>query len=181
MWTGLFLLLIFFLAGLFLLNYICLRSVTEIFLRPILQSRHEINAMRSNGSVGQLNTLSADAYRDISHTRWLSLIGVGIAVISSTLLYFDLLIWAVFASLPGPPPAAFAANGLLNPFVMMINVDSVFNDIGMALVADLFSSWSPPRMKNAVTPKSSLPPSVTIARSQLAALNNVPQSLACEV
>jgi hypothetical protein len=65
----------------------------------------------------------------LEKTKWLTLAGVSLAVISSTALYINLGLWVVLGGYGKP----FWTNPYLNVLVFGINLDSVLNDIGMLL------------------------------------------------
>jgi hypothetical protein len=65
----------------------------------------------------------------LEKTKWLTLAGTSLSVISSTGLYINVLLFMVLGDLGKP----FWANPYLNIFVFGINLDSVLNDVGMLL------------------------------------------------
>jgi hypothetical protein len=91
--------------------------VTALFLRPIFKVLGEVGGVRSEGQI------------NLEKTKWLTLMGASLSVLSSTALYinFGLLI-AI-----GDPGNPFYTNPYLNILVFGNNLDSVLNDIGMLL------------------------------------------------
>jgi hypothetical protein len=65
----------------------------------------------------------------LEKTKWLTLAGSSLAVISSTALYINGGLYVVLGDYGKP----FYANPYLNVLVFGINLDSVLNDIGMLL------------------------------------------------
>ena len=62
-------------------------------------------------------------------TKWLTLFGTSLAVLSSSALYINGGLYVVLGDFGNP----FLANIYLNPFVFGINLDSVLNDVGVLL------------------------------------------------
>ena len=62
-------------------------------------------------------------------TKWLTLLGSSLAVISSTALYINVGLFVVLGDYEKP----FYANPYLNVMVFGFNLDSVLNDVGMLL------------------------------------------------
>jgi hypothetical protein len=91
--------------------------VTALFLRPIFKVLGEVGNVRSEGRLS------------LEKTKWLTLSGTSLAVLSSTAFYINLELWAVLGG-NGKP---FFANPYLNIFVFGINLDSVLNDVGVLL------------------------------------------------
>jgi hypothetical protein len=91
--------------------------VTALFLRPIFKILGETGNVHSVGRIS------------LEKTKWLTLAGSSLAVISSTALYINFGLWVVLAEYGKP----FLANPYLNVVVFGINMDSVLNDIGMLL------------------------------------------------
>ena len=69
-------------------------------------------------------------------SKWLTLIGCALAVGSSTLMYFNYLLWI---GVQGP----FASNPWLNPFVFFMPLDSILNDVGMFFVCGVLKTVPP--------------------------------------
>ena len=65
----------------------------------------------------------------LEKTKWLTLLGASLAVISSTAFYINFGLWVVLGD-NGKP---FYTSPYLNVMVFGINLDSVLNDIGMLL------------------------------------------------
>jgi hypothetical protein len=91
--------------------------MTAIFLRPIFKILDEVGGLRSEGQI------------KLEKTKWLTLLGGSLAVLSSTALYINGGLFVVLGG-SGKP---FFANPYLNIFVFGINLDSVLNDVGMLL------------------------------------------------
>ena len=91
--------------------------VTALFLRPIFKILGEVGGVRSPGQIS------------LEKTKWLTLVGACLAVLSSTALYINFGLLVVLGK-PGKP---FYANPYLNVLVFGINLDSVLNDVGMLL------------------------------------------------
>ena len=91
--------------------------VTALFLRPIFKVLGEVGDVRSEGQIS------------LEKTKWLTLLGASLAVISSTAFYINVGLFVVLGG-NGKP---FTANPYLHVLVFGINLDSVLNDIGMLL------------------------------------------------
>jgi hypothetical protein len=91
--------------------------VTALFLRPILNILGEVGDVRSEGQIS------------LEKTKWLTLAGASLAVISSTAFYINFGLYVVLGDYGKP----MYANPYLNALVFGINLDSVLNDIGMLL------------------------------------------------
>ena len=91
--------------------------VTALFLRPTFKILGLVGDVRSEGQIS------------LEKTKWLTLVGASLAVISSTALYINFGLWVVLGGAGKP----FYANPYLNTNVFGINLDSVLNDIGMLL------------------------------------------------
>jgi hypothetical protein len=91
--------------------------LTALFLRPIFKILGEVGGVRSAGQIS------------LEKTKWLTLLGASLAVLSSTAMYINL---GLFTGQSGPGKS-FHANPYLNPNVFGINLDSVLNDVGMLL------------------------------------------------
>jgi hypothetical protein len=89
--------------------------VTALFLRPILKILGEVGNTRSAGQIS------------LEKTKWLTLVGTSLAVVSSTVFYINSGLYMVLGT-DGHP---FFANPYLNILVFGINLDSVLNDVGM--------------------------------------------------
>ena len=127
---------------------------------------------------GRTLRASGEAFQQMERTKWVTLCGATLAVVSSTVLYINIILWAVFFD-------TFVSNSWLNPFVFMTPMDSILNDIGMLLVSGLCSSLVSGTMgqSSAVSPgdsvqsmKRMLPASVQLARSQLETLGSIPNA-----
>ena len=91
--------------------------VTALFLRPIFKILGEVGDVRSEGQIS------------LEKTKWLTLLGASLAVISSTALYINLGLHFGLGDIGKP----LYANPYLHPLVFGINLDSVLNDIGVLL------------------------------------------------
>jgi hypothetical protein len=91
--------------------------VTALFLRPIFKILGLVGDVRSEGQIS------------LEKTKWLTLVGASLAVISSTALYINMGLMLVLGGIGKP----FWANPYLNVTVFGTNLDSVLNDIGMLL------------------------------------------------
>ena len=65
-------------------------------------------------------------------TKWLTLVGASLTVLSSTAMYINGGLWVGNLVLGGSGKPFFA-NPHLNPFVFGFNLDSVLNDVGVLL------------------------------------------------
>ena len=101
--------------------------VTALFLLPIFEILGKVGAVRSEEQVS------------LEMTKWLTLLGSTLAVLSSTALYINIGLWLTLGG-PGKP---FFENPYLNVFVFGINLDSVLNDIGMLLACGIIkkATW----------------------------------------
>ena len=91
--------------------------VTTLFLRPIFKILGETRNARSVGRIS------------LEKTKWLTLAGSSVAVISSTAFYIHGGLFVVLGDVGKP----FYTNPYLYIMVFGINLDSVLNDIGMLL------------------------------------------------
>jgi hypothetical protein len=91
--------------------------VTALFLRPISKILGAVGDVRSEGQIS------------LEKTKWLTLLGASLAVLSSTAMYINAGLFVVLHG-PGKP---FSANPYLHPFVFGTNLDSLLNDVGMLL------------------------------------------------
>jgi hypothetical protein len=141
--------------------------VAKAFLRPILQ------ALRSKGPNASLTfRRRSGAAKRIERTKWATFAGVTLAVASSSVLYLNVILWAVMRGVFAPSP-------WLNPIVFMVNVDSVLNNFSLLLVSGLLRPVSSRKINNVrsfVTVKG--PPefsdNVDVARSQLETASLIP-------
>jgi hypothetical protein len=144
--------------------------VVAAFLRPIKQ-------ILQNGPARaryQHPARSNDAARKLERTKWTTLAGASLAVVSSSLLYLAAILQFAFFW------DTFAPSPWLNIFVFVGNADSVCNDVGLLLVSGMaHSAWNggARRSNNRISAKSSQAnASVTLARSHLAAMATIPVS-----
>jgi hypothetical protein len=104
---------------------------TGIFLRPIFRVLGEVREVRSAGQIS--------LEKRLEKTKWMTLAGASLAVVSSTAVYIN---FGLFAAL-GANKRPFYANPYLNVIVFGFNLDSVLNDIGMLFVCGVFETVSP--------------------------------------
>jgi hypothetical protein len=136
--------------------------VAKAFLRPILQALHPAH--------GQPRS---EAARLILRTKWTTFAGVTLAVLSSSLLYLNGVLWTAV-------PATFGPSAWLNPLVFMVNVDSVLNDVSMLLVSGLLQNCLR-RGGVGISPNGScrsadLSNAINVARSQLEQASAIPNN-----
>ena len=101
--------------------------VTAVFLRPIYK------VLRETGRTGSHSA----GYKSMLKTKWMTLIGSTFAVMSSTVLYVNIVLF--YLSARGDP---FLTNPLLNPYVTGINADSIANNLSMILVCGVIKTLS---------------------------------------
>jgi hypothetical protein len=101
--------------------------ITAIFIRPIAETL---------GDAGKVKTKSA-GFKDLEKTMYMTLIGSTIAVLSSSILYVNLLMFF------NGDYTIFSDNAFLNPLVFMGNIDSILNSMGMLLVSGIFKYLVP--------------------------------------
>ena len=80
-------------------------------------------------------------YKSMLKTKWMTLAGAGLTVMSSTVLYINAIGFLVGVFLVGSE-TPFWANPYLNMFVFGVNLDSVLNDVGMFLVCGVLKTVS---------------------------------------
>jgi hypothetical protein len=124
--------------------------VTALFLRPIYKILRE-------GGVG---VHRSDGYKSLMKTKWMTLSGAGLAVLSSTALYVN----ALMVMALGKDGNQWYASPYLNFAVFGINLDSVLNDLGMLLACGVlktvsctslsqrFTTAAPPKVRPEVQP-----------------------------
>jgi hypothetical protein len=91
--------------------------VTALFVRPIFKVFGEVRDVRSAGRIS------------LERTKWLTLLGASLSVISSTSLCINCGLFVVLGDYGKP----FYANPCLNPLAFGVNLDSVLNDVGVLL------------------------------------------------
>jgi len=96
--------------------------LTLIFLSPIIRSMRDANA--SHRGIG---------YIHMQRTKWLSLGGAVITVLSSSLLYIIVILY--ISSLDSP--SVYVMKPWLNIYVFPINADSILNDLGMMILSGM--------------------------------------------
>jgi hypothetical protein len=122
--------------------------VTALFLRPIFKILGEVGEVRSEGHIS------------LEKTKWLTLLGASLAVLSSTALYINAGLFVMLGDYGKP----FYANPYLNIMVFGFNLDSVLNDVGMLLTCGIikkitceavtarFSTAAPHKVEPAAAP-----------------------------
>jgi len=103
-------------------------SVTMAFLRPIFR----VFQLSPNMST------QSRSYKSMMMTKWMTLVGSSIAVVTSTGLYIDLLLYVTL----GGVGKLFWTSPYLNSLVFPVNADSILNDVGMLLVCGVFKKFS---------------------------------------
>ena len=116
---------------------------TSIFLRPIVHVLREGSAFS--------HATETTAQREMWNTVYATLFGSSLAVITSALLYLNLL---MFYNGRHDFVVVYKANIWLNPFVVFGNVDSMCNDLGVLFVYGAFKrrKTEGPRRDKAVVP-----------------------------
>jgi hypothetical protein len=109
-------------------------TVTALFLRPIFKILGETRNVRArwefdSDEAHRKQNARSPGQISLEKTRWLTLLGASLAVISSTALYINFGLSMVLGGAGKP----FWANPYLNTMVFGINLDSALNDIGMLL------------------------------------------------
>jgi hypothetical protein len=100
--------------------------ITTIFLLPILEVLGE-----GKGAVQH-----PAGYKKMQQTKWMTMFGAALSVLSSTLLYVNFMLWI------------FAAGGQCdrspwsNPFLFGLNMDSICNDVGMIFACGVLKGTS---------------------------------------
>jgi hypothetical protein len=84
-----------------------------------------------------LSSSKNDAIQRMQMTKWMTMGGVALAVVSSSLFYVNALLYFIWFDY-------FNAHSWLNPFLVGGNVDSILNDLGVLMVSTLAaaSTWS---------------------------------------
>jgi len=101
--------------------------ITSIFLRPVLKVLREGKGQVAAQSKG---------YVQLQKTMYMTLFGSSMAVISSTYLYINLLLF--FDEQAHGLRNTIETNPIWNPLVIAGNMDSIVNDIGMLFVSGVF-------------------------------------------
>jgi hypothetical protein len=111
--------------------------VTALFLRPIYK------VMGEGGAAVQ----ESAGHKSMQKTKWMTLAGSTIAVLSSSALYVNAILWMFL----GESDNIWYDSPYLNYGVFGMNLDSVLNDVGMLLACgvlkkipslDLTTRWS---------------------------------------
>jgi hypothetical protein len=95
--------------------------VTLLFLRPISEAL-------KNGNLPAVR--QSQGYRRMQKTKWHTLIGSTLAVVSTTVVYINCIL---LFTIQGP----FWEVPWLNVFVFGISMDSILNDIGMGIASGM--------------------------------------------
>ena len=98
--------------------------ITAIFLLPILKVLGEGKGVAQHSA----------GYKKMQQTKWMTFFGATLSVVSSTLLYVNLLL-LIFGSF-----SRYERNPWLNPWVFGMNVDSICNDVGMIFACGVLKS-----------------------------------------
>jgi hypothetical protein len=99
--------------------------VTFLFLRPISQ------VLKNGRGVAQ----QSQGHHRMQKTKWHTLIGSTLAVVSTTALYINAILCF---TVQGP----FWKIPWLNIFVFGMNIDSILNDVGMVIVSGMLKDVS---------------------------------------
>ena len=110
--------------------------VTALFLRPIFKVLGE----------GDASVQHSASRKSLLKTKWMTLLGASLAVVSSTALYINTGMFFVLGRIGMP----FWTNPYLNVFVFGMNLDSVLNDIGMLLVCGVLKKIDGPSLVNCI-------------------------------
>jgi hypothetical protein len=105
-------------------------TLTALFLRPIYK------VLREGGAAAQKSA----GYKSMQKSKWMTLSGGGLAVLSSTALYTSAILCIVLGRLYVKSP--FWINPCLNFMVFGVNLDSVLNDLGMLLASGVLKTMS---------------------------------------
>jgi hypothetical protein len=157
-------------------------TVAKIFLRPILQALRS-KSTRQSLQRSPVQHRAAQPPRSTAHklmarVKWATFTGIALAVVSSSVLYLNLVLWAL-------PTDTFQSSPWLNPLTFMVNAASILKDVSMLLVSGLLTSASLQRSLKwggSVAPRSSrlsrLPAElcdiVNVARAQLQEASEIP-------
>jgi hypothetical protein len=101
--------------------------VTLLFLQPIY------NVLGSQPAAVQRTA----SHRSLQTTKWMTLAGASLAVVSSTALYINAGLFIVLGGYGKP----FYANPYLHVNVFGMNLDSVLNDVGMLLTSGVVKKF----------------------------------------
>jgi hypothetical protein len=102
--------------------------VTVLFLRPI----YKVLVPLSEGGVGIQRSAG---YKSMMKTKWLTLSGASLAVLSSTALYINVFLALMLGG-------TWYSSPYSNFFVFGMNLDSMLNDLGMLLVCGVLKTAS---------------------------------------
>ena len=77
-------------------------------------------------------------YKSMQKTKWMTLMGSTLAVVSSSVLYVNIVFFLFLVERGNQ----FHVSPYLNYLVFGVNLDSVLNDIGMFLVCGVLKKFS---------------------------------------
>jgi hypothetical protein len=100
--------------------------ITAIFLLPILKVLGEGKGVAQHSA----------GYKKMQQTKWMAFFGATLSVVSSTLLYVNLLLCVIGGGLG----SQHDRNPWSNPNVFGINMDSICNDVGMIFTCGVLKS-----------------------------------------
>ena len=123
--------------------------MTAIFLRPIFKVLREGRAVAQHSA----------GYKSMLKTKYMTLLGESLAVISSTALYINTGLFLVLGGYGTP----FWTNPYLHIFVFGLNLDSVLNDVGMLLVCGVLKKVDGSSLMKRIA--TLLPPALLPSRS----------------
>jgi hypothetical protein len=102
--------------------------VTALFLRPIFKILRE----------GDVGVQRSTGYRSLMKTKWMTLSGAGLAVLSSTALYTNILLFLMLGRLGNQ----WYGSPYLNFTILGVNLDSVLNDLSLLLACGVLKTAS---------------------------------------
>jgi hypothetical protein len=102
--------------------------VTALFLRPIYKVLGEGGAVVHESA----------GYKSLQKTKWLTLMGSTLAVLSSSALYINMGLFVILGDRGKP----FYTNPYLSYAVFGMNLDSVMNDVGILVVCGVLKTVS---------------------------------------
>jgi hypothetical protein len=105
-------------------------GATAVFLKPCVQALNRTSVRNAPTSPQLRPQNHSVAIKDLKKTKNLTLAGAVVIVVSSTLLYLNVVLWVIVR---GP----FVASPWLNPLVFGGNANSIMNDIGMMFVSGI--------------------------------------------
>jgi hypothetical protein len=99
--------------------------ITTAFLLPILEVLGE----------GKAAARHSAGYKKMQQTKWMTMFGATLSVLSSTLLYVNFMLW-LFTQ------GQYNRSPWLNPWVFGLNMDSICNDVGMIFACGVLKGKS---------------------------------------